>query len=321
MKHAARIFGLAILAAGLIGSPLHAQDPVEGDSRWTEMFRLQVSAAAAGEQGDVDWAELVALDDSEFAPLTPPPVKRFDKPNESEAIAEWAATYARAMRRAYAHAALGHIEYARQIVATTRAGLDAARNCTNEEGGRADRLLAWVERQTVTKIAVQIEARIAHSEGRTADALQLAQAADLDGPTGTELAAAVGLAILPSRQERQKYELAMQTPAAQTSPVLVRGLALPAIAQIRSADAQSVGPDAKPRVAHAEAAPTGRFAWTVTHTGPNPLWRFADVTLYRLAYVNEAVLPIAASDRWGLAISDIARSLSPATASRFGFAP
>ncbi len=178
-----------------------------------------------------NWAGLVADDDGEPPRFRPVPnATLLSGPSGDLVSAEWTETYAQVMRQAYAHAVLGHIEYARFMVAQAEAGLAAARSTTNAHAALADALIAQVETQTVRPIAAHVAARIALSEGQTDKARALAAASPLDGLTGAELAAATGLPLPERQMSRPRFAnpamIQEGSPAVRLASLITNRLAL-----------------------------------------------------------------------------------------------
>lgn len=165
-----------------------------GDAAETSVGAKSSEVAAEPAAETLDWTEMVATDDGELPLFRPVPnATLLAGPSSDLVRTEWTAPYQKALQLAYAHARLGHTEYARFIVREIEDRLEAALADPRSDNFHTARLIAQVESRTVRRIAAHIEARIAFDEGRSKDAYALAAASDLDGPTGVELAAAVGL--------------------------------------------------------------------------------------------------------------------------------
>ena len=248
MTKARRLLALAIMATGLFAGPVRADDVSQSDERWAGLFEVGSSQVDTRTE-PINWAELVAEDDGQLPTFLPPPVDRFGSAGETSAIAAWAATYEQVMRQAYAHAVLGHTEYARYLVSEAVNGLSAVRGSVKRDRARALKLIAWVERETVSPVAAHVEARIALSEGREAEARVLAEATVLTGSTGTDLAYATGLSS-PARRGRASRAVLLAVSELPVQSIGTGELSLPAIAQI----SVEPTPDSAERMA--------RFAWS-----------------------------------------------------------
>jgi len=260
---------LAILATGLFAGSVRADETFQSDERWASLFEVHSSRVNARPE-PANWAELVAADDGQLPAFLPPPVDRFGSAGETAAIAAWAATYEQVMQQAYAHAVLGHTEYARYLVSEAVNGLSAVRGSVKRDRARALKLIAWVERETVSPIAAHVEARIAFSEGRETEARALAEAVVLTGSTGTELAYATGLSS-PAKRDYAPRLVLLAASELSARNVGLGELTLPAIAQL------SVEPTPE-LVKHTAQFARSGFTGDALHLGFSP-----SVTRYRPA--------------------------------------
>ncbi len=277
---------LAIATAMIAGfaSPASAKSARAESDGMAEVAAAGISSAVLIVPQDEapNWADMVANDDGEPPRFRAVPnVALLAGPSGEVVTAEWTGTYAQVMRQAYAHAVLGHVEYAKFMVAEAEAGLAAARDAATAHTPLGAALIAQVEAETVRPIAAHVAARIALSEGQTDAARALATASTLTGPTGAELAAATGLPLpdrLPSRlQMRPRFahavvveqgSLALELAALTPTP-----LALPAVPFLSDeADVAMPRPTlalsplfgSEQGMAHpAIGRPYSRFSWTL----------------------------------------------------------
>ncbi|MDG6079174.1 hypothetical protein E3U23_08205 [Erythrobacter litoralis] len=199
-----RMAAALVLASAMPAAPAAHAEGTTSDADLRLTF-TEIRHEMFADEAAADWAVLVAEEDPD-APLPGPPPEPGDGTDAHAVLADWVGGYVRMVRQAYAHAALGHIEYARYLVTNARDNLAVSEG---GEGNASKTLTELVRTDLVDTVAAHIEARIAFEEDRVEDARRLASASKLDGPTGADLAAAVGLP-LPAKADVLRP--AMQAP-------------------------------------------------------------------------------------------------------------
>ena len=158
---------------------------------WTSLVRIDPASrdlVVKAEMRAGNWAGVVALDDGEGPRFTAPPsLAQLLGHASGPSLSEWTGRHIGTLQQAYAHAALGHTEYARTLVAATQQSM------TEQRAAAANHpvtlaLVAMLEREAVSPLATQVEARIALEAGDMETARTLAARISLAGPTGEDLA-------------------------------------------------------------------------------------------------------------------------------------
>lgn len=187
-------------AAAILRSELRsgAEAPL---GMWRNLVRIDPASrelVVTAEMRAGNWAGVVALDEGDGPQFAPPPsVVQLLGHAPGTGLAGWAAGYTRTLQQAYGHAALGHTEYARDLVQQARSSLAAYTLAAAGDPARLA-LIAMIEGAVVTPIGAHVEARIALASGDPVPARNLVAAAPITGPIGDDLVRAIGNTGTPS---------------------------------------------------------------------------------------------------------------------------